>query len=411
MEAKMNIIKFIEFIQNETQENECLLLSVYQAIMELLDREQKTIDQQIPQLISARDYDKANLYVEMSKTVSEMYMDVDKVANKYGLDRDNMSDEIMVENFDDSDVLVEDDMDSFLEKDTKINYENYRVDENITYELLTDFCHMKPAAFSLDGVRYPARLWKIVLLQTCELLWKKNQSIFENFIDDKFMQGKTRNYFSTDKSGMTKPELVNGTGIYVETNLSANSIRDVIIKMLDKYRIPHAAYQIYLSKDLNPLHTSNGMCDENMLKDGIDENQEEKLQTEQKQEALDMQDYCIDYDYKTQKCMNEKSPYFVMECCKQITCAYISQKPLYVLPKKILKKRHCPQCGNLMEKTIFPVKYEDEEGLQCKNIYGCWCEQCKKAYISEGSYQTFVGNKDLDKIRATFEVIADNSDF
>ena len=158
-----------------------MLLSVYQAIMELLDREQKTIDQQIPQLISARDYDKANLYVEMSKTVSEMYIGVDKVANKYGLDRDNMSDEIMVENFDDSDVLVEDDMDSFLEKDTKINYENYRVDENITYELLTDFCHMKPADIFVRWSKISSKIMENCFATNLRIVMEKKSEHIREF--------------------------------------------------------------------------------------------------------------------------------------------------------------------------------------------------------------------------------------
>ena len=64
------------------------------------------------------------------------------------------------------------------------------------------------------------------------------------------MQGKTRIYFSENEKLMSNPEQIKETNIFVETNLSANGIRDLIVKMLDQYRIPHAAYKIYLSKDL-----------------------------------------------------------------------------------------------------------------------------------------------------------------
>lgn len=190
---------------------------------------------------------------------------------------------------------------------------------------------MKPAAFELDGVRYPARLWKLVLLKTCELLYDKNSSLFEAFVDDKFMQGKTREYFSINDSGMTKPERIKGTDIFVETNLSANSIRDVIVKMLDKYRIPHAAYQIYLSKDFNPLHTEENQYERSMDEDSVYE--EKEVEKRQGSEILNMQDFCEDYDCKTGKCMNENSPYFIMECCKK-KVALISLENQYMYFQK-----------------------------------------------------------------------------
>lgn len=297
-------------------------------------------------------------------------------------------------------------METMLSAGKRINYEDFRVDENVAYGLMTDFRYMKPSAFSLEGVRYPARLWKLVLLKTCELLWEKNHKTFEGFVNDKFMQGKTRTYFSIDKSIMAKPELINGTEIFVETNLSANSIRDVIIKMLDKYRIPHVAYQIYLSKDLNPLHTEKSRCQ--------DLGTQEMLI--QDSETLDMQDICADYDYKTGKCMNENSPYFIMECCKQKECSYITKKQrdtvndkeesgkIYVLPKKVLKKKVCPKCGNIMERTIFQVEFENEEELKHNNLYGYWCQHCSRSYVTEGTYRSFVTNKELEGIKVTFVI-------
>ncbi|WP_143249357.1 hypothetical protein [Anaerostipes sp. 494a] len=107
--------------------------------------------------------------------------------------------------------------------------------------------------------------------------------------------------------------MVNGTKIFVETNLSANSIRDLIVRMLDKYRIPHATYQIYLSKDLNPLHIEEDKLNDISTKDTLTT------------KVLDMQEICDDYNYKTERCMNESSPYFIMECCKKENCSYIQQ--------------------------------------------------------------------------------------
>lgn len=340
----------------------------------------------------------------MSKTVLEMSSYVNEWAKKCGLKKDETIVERANKDFEMTNELPEDEMETILSAGKRINYENFRVDENIAYGLMTDFRYMKPAAFSLDGVRYPARLWKLVLLKTCELLWEKKHNIFEDFVNDKFMQGKTRTYFSKDKSIMAKPELIKGTEIFVETNLSANSIRDVIIKMLDKYRIPHAAYQIYLSKDLNPLHT------EEIKNEDI--GSEEMLA--QASDILDMQNLCVDFDFKTGKCMNEDSPYFIMECCKQKSCSYIVKRQknlvsdkqesgkIYVLPKKVLKKKVCPKCGNIMERTIFSVEFEDEQEVKQNNLYGCWCQDCSRSYVTEGTYRTFVKNKELENIKIKF---------
>lgn len=407
----MDIKRIIEFIQSETTENEVNLLAAYQAIDYMLSEEQKIIDCYIPQLISNRDYDRVNKYVEMSKIVSETYLNMLELAQEYGLDINKTMDEEKSEKREIVNEVLEDDIELLFLNDKKINYENYRVDESVAYEVMTDFCHMKPAAFSLDGIRYPARLWKLVLLKTCELLWKKNHNIFEDFLEDKFMQGKTRKYFSVDNSDMTRPELINGTDIFVETNLSANNVRDVIIKMLDKYRIPHVAYKIYLSKDLNPLHTEKNKSESEKIKDSMDEELQEI--SPQDTQNLNIQYFCADYDYKTQRCMNEDSPYFIMECCKKENCNYIKNVKIfmddkeevgdiYIISKTILKKKTCPYCKKTMKGTRFSLKCREVQETWREEIYGCLCENCGRAYITEGAYHLLVKNGILKNIRATF---------
>lgn len=71
-------------------------------------------------------------------------------------------------------------------------------------------------------------------------------------------------------------------------------------------------FKVYLSKDLNPLHK------EDIKNDDLDEDQQEF-----KEENLNMQEICEDYDFKTGKCLQEESPYFAMECCRCKSCKYI----------------------------------------------------------------------------------------
>lgn len=291
----------------------------------------------------------------------------------------------------------------FLEDDQKrINYEEYRVDETVAHDLMTDFRYTKPAAFSLDEIRYPARMWKQMLVKTCEILNQKNNKIFEEFLEDKFMQGKSRKYFSRNEASLWNPEKIKGSSIYVETNLSANSTRDMVMKMLDKYRIPYAAFKVYLSKDLNPLHK------EDIKNDDLDEDQQEF-----KEENLNMQEICEDYDFKTGKCLQEESPYFAMECCCRKSCKYIQHhkkeqckehryEKIYVYPKDLLRKNGCPECGDTLENKKIQVKYGNDEDEKMINLSAAYCQRCNEMYITEGTYNAFISDKDKSKLESEF---------
>ena len=285
------ILSIIEFIQNETPENQELLDKAIGALEEVLQREQDLVDENAMNLLRERDYDNMQKYVDMSRTIASLQASMKDIFEKIGVDKSKEKKVILRKSVDKE--VVEDDME-FLEDDQKrINYEEYRVDETVAHDLMTDFRYTKPAAFSLDEIRYPARMWKQMLVKTCEILNQKNNKTFEEFLEDKFMQGKTRKYFSRNEESLWNPEKIKGSNIYVETNLSANSTRDMVMKMLDKYRIPYAAFKVYLSKDLNPLHK------EDIKNDDLDEDQQEF-----KEENLNMQEICEDYDFTLRAVLN-----------------------------------------------------------------------------------------------------------
>ena len=61
-------------------------------------------------------------------------------------------------------------------------------------------------------------------------------------------------YFSKNSVDLREPRQIDSSNIYVETNMSANHIRNIIIKMLESFEIPRSTYQIYLCKDYTELH-------------------------------------------------------------------------------------------------------------------------------------------------------------
>lgn len=339
-------------------------------------------------------------YIDMSKTIASVQFSIKDIFEEIGVDKPKEK-KVDLRKSADKEIL-EDDME-FLEDDQKrINYEEYRVDETVAHDLMTDFRYTKPAAFSLDEIRYPARMWKQMLVKICEILYQKNNKIFEEFLEDKFMQGKTRKYFSRNEASLRNPEKIKGSNIFVETNLSANSTRDMVMKMLDKYRIPYAAFKIYLSKDLNPLHK------EDIKNDDLDEDQQEF-----KEENLNMQEICEDYDFKTGKCLQEESPYFAMECCCRKSCKYIQHhkkeeckkrryEKIYVYPKDLLRKNGCPECGDTLENKKIQVKYGNDEDAKMINLNAVYCQRCNEMYITEGTYNTFISDKDKNKLESEF---------
>ena len=138
----------------------------------------------------------------------------------------------------------------------RVDYDNYLVDESVAYCLDDDLTFKRPLAFEFGGKRFIADTWANMLVKTCEILYSIDSTKFRGFLTDTTMQGKTRFYFTTNQDNMGKRNntLINGTDIYVLTNLSANDISKLIMKMLRKFDINFELFKIYLHKDLSPLH-------------------------------------------------------------------------------------------------------------------------------------------------------------
>lgn len=76
---------------------------------------------------------------------------------------------------------------------------------------------------------------------------------FLNFENMKIMNGKKNKYFSTTPEGIRKPEKVSNI-IYIETNMSGNAIRNLIVKILKQYGIKAGNYKVYFRADYSNLN-------------------------------------------------------------------------------------------------------------------------------------------------------------
>lgn len=137
----------------------------------------------------------------------------------------------------------------------KPNYEDYYVDTDIPHSLYENLAHKRPFAFQLNQNKYEVKTWIEVLVKTSEFLISNNAEIFAQFEKDPKMNGKKSKYFSKDTVGLRKPVKLNGIELFMETNMSANSIRNLIVKMLQRYNYKSADFTLYFRADYSSLHS------------------------------------------------------------------------------------------------------------------------------------------------------------
>lgn len=233
--------KLLQFFKSEFPNDVLDIRDGIELLCQCLDNTIQNINEKAATAFSERQFDQMESLTECVKQIDEMQIKLESYSSLLDLD-DNMEESISNTKGSEPD-------------DKKApNYSEFTVDSDVAYTLIDDFTHKRPAAFSLLGKRFEALEWKFIFLQTCEELVKINKDIFCGFLEDRTLQGRKIAYFVKDPTGMRKPEKIAGTDIYVTTNMSANQIRNIILKMLSKYNIKRSDYVIFLRADYTALH-------------------------------------------------------------------------------------------------------------------------------------------------------------
>ena len=77
-------------------------------------------------------------------------------------------------------------------------------------------------SFTFRGTTYAVQDWNEILTGVCKIMAEKEPDKFEKVLLN--FTGRTRKYFSRDKSELEQPKKIPNTGIYVMTKLGANEI-------------------------------------------------------------------------------------------------------------------------------------------------------------------------------------------
>ncbi|NOS35961.1 MAG: hypothetical protein GQ522_04930, partial [Deltaproteobacteria bacterium] len=116
-----------------------------------------------------------------------------------------------------------------------------------TIGLADYWSYKKPFGFILKGRPYPRkRNWIDLYQKLCEVLRELDAERFDSIPDCReIISTHGKPYFSKDHHTLRSPMKV-AEGVYAESNLSANLIRDNILRLLKIFEISKEKLTIYL---------------------------------------------------------------------------------------------------------------------------------------------------------------------
>jgi len=233
--------KLISFLRKEFPKDALDIQECIDLLNQCIEGCVKNIKDAFNTAIDKRDYQRLTNLSEMLKSIDKVQGKLGEYSNLLQIDNDIEEEIIQKENLKD-------------ESKELPSYDSLQVDQNMPYTLYDDYTYKKPAGFEVFGLRYDAKDWREMFVKICEILAEKDPVKFKTFVNDKSMQGKKVSYFCNNQKGIREPRHVKGTDIYLMTNMNANRIRNIIVKMLRRYDVKINDFKIYLRADYTVMH-------------------------------------------------------------------------------------------------------------------------------------------------------------
>lgn len=236
-------LKLFEFLGEEVPSSVGDIREALDLLASSIDSAIERVGEKAKLSIDNKEYSKINQLIDNSKKLDSISKKIQEVIGDLDTIIDNRN--------------IEEDSKKIDEVDERSipNYSDYLVDTEVEHNLYEDLTHKRPCAFKIEGTRVEIKDWKGSLVKTIDYLAKKDPSIVRSFVDDSKMNGKKVIYFSRVKLPTMRAVVeIKSVNIYVTTNLSANGIRNLLIKILNKYNIRLSDYKIYLKADYSELH-------------------------------------------------------------------------------------------------------------------------------------------------------------
>lgn len=234
----MELSILLEVIRNEFPDKSIDISESLDLLLGTIDDIIKLSNARISEALSERDFSTGERYMELIKSINVYENKIDEIIN--------------LTRVEEADSIEENNEETIIKEIP--NYEEYIVDNEVEHTLYENFTHIRPFGFRINTSELiEIRTWQEMLLKTCEIFIAIDSEKFVNFENNKIMNGKKNKYFSVKPNGLRKPEKV-ADKIYVETNMSSNSIRYLILKILKEYDIKVSNYKVYFRADYTNIN-------------------------------------------------------------------------------------------------------------------------------------------------------------
>ena len=237
----MNIRDLLTVIKDGFPDKAIDLSESLELLKETINDTMSEINNEVSKAYSNRDFDGVRNYAQIGENINHYEQKIDEFIEL--LEVDGIDETI--------DELEQDEAGRTALPD----YSAYCVDTNVEHTLYENFTHKRPFAFRINNDQIiEVKTWQEMLLKTCEFLIAIDEDRFMSFDTKPSMQGKKRKYFSRNDSEMRNPKLVSNR-IYVETNISGNGVRNLLLKLLKEYGYKPSEYKVYLRADYTERHS------------------------------------------------------------------------------------------------------------------------------------------------------------
>jgi len=124
------------------------------------------------------------------------------------------------------------------------------LDRSKAYSLRDNFTFKRPYGFVLNGIAYTKiTTWKAIYLQVLDVLYTKEPNKFALLVNEKrFISNRGNPLFTYQKENLRVAHAL-PAGFYTEVNMSANTIKDTLLQVLDYFDIDESSMKVYLRED------------------------------------------------------------------------------------------------------------------------------------------------------------------
>ncbi|WP_335871052.1 hypothetical protein [Bacillus sp. 2205SS5-2] len=210
-------------------------------LKEAINDTMDSINGQVSQAYTKRDFDGVRHFAELGEEINQYEQKIEHFIELLEVDASNEN-------------IVEGE-EEVVETASLPDYSAYLVDTKVEHTLYENFTHKRPFGFRINNEQIiEVKTWQEMLIKTCELLITVDEDKFMSFENKPAMNGKKRKYFSKQESEIRKPKLISNK-IFVETNISGNGVRNLLLKLLKEYGYKSNEYKVYLKADYTDRHS------------------------------------------------------------------------------------------------------------------------------------------------------------